>query len=441
VRTWTRSACVVLASSVLVILTAAGISRSARPAPATTRTASNTQPALTSYTTTSYTTTTPARITPGRTTAYTGVATASTADSTTARRAAPPARPAARYVVQPGDTLTGIAAALGIPGGWPALYAANHAAIGPDPGLIRAGTVLALPGRLAPARYTVTAGDTLTGIAAALGIPGGWPALYTANHAAIGPDPGLIRAGTVLAIPGHTPPAPAIPPGTSPASPAPPATPPARAHHAPPAHTAAPAAAGGMPRWLTTMLLAAALLIAAAFAAEPVLAIARRRRAAAAARTETTPADPAPATPAATGPPPAPAPAGHARIIMADFGRLIVTRQTGDGTTCVLRPPGTDPRAILRVARLVLPERSCRDLAGQLGLPDSWPIVMADHDQVVVTRHPADGTICVLRPPGTDPRAILRVARLVLPEEPYEELAGQLGVPAGWAATELSDAS
>jgi hypothetical protein len=126
---------------------------------------------------------------------------------------------------------------------------------------------------------------------------------------------------------------------------------------------------------------------------------------------------------------------------MADFGRVIVTRQTRDGTTCVLRPPGTDPRAILQVARLILPERSCRDLAGQLGLPDSWPIVMADHDQVIVTRHPADGTICVLRPPGTDPRAILQVARLVLPEEPYEELAGQLGVPSGWAATQLPDAS
>ena len=31
-----------------------------------------------------------------------------------------------RYVVQPGDTLSGIAAALGAPGGSPALYAANR---------------------------------------------------------------------------------------------------------------------------------------------------------------------------------------------------------------------------------------------------------------------------------------------------------------------------
>jgi hypothetical protein len=40
----------------------------------------------------------------------------------------------------------------------------------------------------------------------------------------------------------------------------------------------------------------------------------------------------------------------------------------------------------------------------------------------------------VLRPPGEDPKAILRAARLVLPEGPYEELADQLGVPAGWPA-------
>ena len=108
---------------------------------------------------------------------------------------------AAGYVVQPGDTLSGIAAALGVRGGWPALYAANRRVIGPDPGLIRPGTTLALPGRAAPARYAIAAGDTLSGIAAALAVPGGWPALYTANRRVIGPDPNAIRAGTVLAIP------------------------------------------------------------------------------------------------------------------------------------------------------------------------------------------------------------------------------------------------
>jgi len=40
--------------------------------------------------------------------------------------------------------------------------------------------------------------------------------------------------------------------------------------------------------------------------------------------------------------------------------------------------------------------------------------------------------VYVLRPPGEDPRAILRVARLVLKEDPYQELAAKLGVPANW---------
>ena len=88
--------------------------------------------------------------------------------------------------------------------------------------------------------------------------------------------------------------------------------------------------------------------------------------------------------------------------------------------------------AILRVARLVLPEGPYRELAGRLGLPASWPIVVADHDQLVVTCSARDGMVCVLRPPGQDPRSVLRAARLVLPEEPYEELAEQLQVPASW---------
>jgi hypothetical protein len=49
-----------------------------------------------------------------------------------------------------------------------------------------------------------------------------------------------------------------------------------------------------------------------------------------------------------------------------------------------------------------------------------------------VTRNKGDGTVCVLRPPGEDPKAILRAARLVLPEALYGELAEQLEMPAGW---------
>lgn len=57
------------------------------------------------------------------------------------------------YTVQPGDTLSGIAQrALGDAARWPELYAANRAAIGPNPNLIAVGTVLQLPtGSRAPA--------------------------------------------------------------------------------------------------------------------------------------------------------------------------------------------------------------------------------------------------------------------------------------------------
>ena len=177
----------------------------------------------------------------------------------------------------------------------------------------------------------VGAGDTLSGIAAALGTPGGWPALYAANRRVIGPDPDAIRAGTVLAIP-HA---------------ASPASHPARCiacrrrrhrhqhrgtvdRHAPagictgvtatdrtgistgigPAvegdcgqrhpRSAQATSTGGLPRWLEIVLAAAGLLIATAFLTEPVLAIARRRRA---------------ARPAAA----------DAHIVLADYERLVVT--------------------------------------------------------------------------------------------------------------------
>ena len=190
----------------------------------------------------------------------------------------PAARPAARYVVQPGDTLAGIAARLGVRGGWPALYAANRPRVGPDPDVIRPGTVLVLPGRRAPARYTVVSGDTLAGIAAALAVRGGWPALYAANRPRVGPDPDVIRPGTVLTVPGAAAPSPAAP---RPAGrPVPPSAPAGIGHRPLPGRTGAPAAAG-MPQWLKTVLLAAGLVTGAACLGGLVL-LARRRQEAAA---------------------------------------------------------------------------------------------------------------------------------------------------------------
>ena len=48
--------------------------------------------------------------------------------------------------------------------------------------------------------YTVRQGDTLSGIAAKLGIAD-WRRLYEANRALIGPDPNRIYPGQALAVP------------------------------------------------------------------------------------------------------------------------------------------------------------------------------------------------------------------------------------------------
>ena len=162
----------VLAWSILpIILIAIGSTGSVHPAHASARTASSTEVTLTS------------------------LQSAPAAPVTAARP------PVTKYVVQYGDTLSSIAARFAVHGGWPALYAANRRAVGPDPNTIRPGTVLRLLSRTLPARYTVAAADTLSGIAARLALPGGWLALYEANWQTIGPNPNTIHPGTVLTIP------------------------------------------------------------------------------------------------------------------------------------------------------------------------------------------------------------------------------------------------
>jgi 3D (Asp-Asp-Asp) domain-containing protein len=263
--------------------------------------------------------------------------------------------------------LSSIAVARAVRGGWQALYAANRQVIGPDPDVIHPGTVLVLPGQVTPVSYTVRTGDTLSGIATEFAIPGGWPTLYASNRRVIGSDPNVIHPGTVLTL--ARPEAPTRP-SSSPArhhqaQPTPPATHAASPHHAPQTSTTAPM---GMPGWLRIMLLAAGLLIAAAFLAELVLVIARRRRQAVARN-----AEPETASPAETeGTEPMITQEAH--IVLADYDRLVVTHNKADDTVCVLRPPGEDPRAILRVARLVLPEDPYEELADQLGVSASWPM-------------------------------------------------------------------
>jgi LysM repeat protein len=360
---------VVLAWSILsIILVAVGTKGSVHPAQANTRTAGSTTEVI-------LTSTVSVAASPMTATSHT-----------------------MRYVVRSGDTLSGIAARFAVRGGWPALYGANRRAIGPDPDIIHAGTVLVVRGRKAPARYTVAAGDTLSGIAAEFAVRGGWLALYAANRRAIGPDPGVIHTGTVLAFPHPAAPAP-LAPGRAHRRyhrPVPPPSPPAGHRHRPlPVIQGAPASAG-MPQWLKTMLLAVGLLVLAAFLAEPVLVVRRRRQQAAVRALPPRPADQpgnaAPGPGKAAVPEPGKAVSGprragpgqgpgcwrpgaeRAHIVLADYDRLIVTRNVRDGTVYVLRPPGEDPKAILRVARLVLPEGSYGELAKQLGMPAIGPV-------------------------------------------------------------------
>jgi hypothetical protein len=154
-----------------------------------------------------------------------------------------------------------------------------------------------------------------------------------------------------------------------------------------------------MPQWLKTMLLAVGLLILVAFLVEPVLMARRRRQRAAPQEAQTPPAaqeaqtpqalqsGPAgpgrwPGTASVRGADSAPFPglcpgqpgAKQGRIVLADHDRLVVTCNQRDDTVYVLRPPGEDPRAILRVARLVLPEGRYGELARQLGMPAIGPV-------------------------------------------------------------------
>jgi LysM repeat protein len=338
-RAWTKSACVVLAWSILsIILVTVGMRGSVRPALASTRTA--------------------ASITEVR---RTGTLTAS-AERVAATRHR-------RYVVQDGDTLSSIATRFAVRGGWPALYAANRQAIGPDPNLIRAGMALVLPAGAVPSRYTVAPGDTLSAIAAEFAVRGGWPALYAANRRTIGPNPDAVRTGTVLTIPGHAPPSRSRPPRSHgrPPRPAPAPSRPVVPHHRVPAARQAPEAAR-MPSWLKLAMLAVGLLVLAAFAAELALVAARRRRRAGSRAVGRALVDASP-VPALEAPGPDSPP-----ILFADHDQLVITRNARDDTVCVLRPPDQDPRAILRVARLVLPERRYGELADELGLPARWPM-------------------------------------------------------------------
>ena len=115
-----------------------------------------------------------------------------------------------------------------------------------------------------------------------------------------------------------------------------------------------------MPRWLKATLLAVGVLTVASFIAQPAVAAWRRRRRAIRARAAWR-RDRGQRAAEKAG-----------RIVQADHERLIITYSISDDTVYVLTPPGEDPRAVLRAARLVLPEDTYEELADHLGVPSGW---------------------------------------------------------------------
>ena len=208
--------------------------------------------------------------------------------------------------------------------------------IGADPALIRPGAVLALPPAASSpgARRGPAAGGTPPAHGTAGGTAGGTPGARSA-----GSTPGTAAPGGTAATRAASPGA-AAPGGTG--------------------------AAGVMPRWLKAALLAVAALTLVSFLAQPAVVIGQRRRRAAAARG-------AAARAAERRPDRGQrAAATMARIVQADHERLIVTYCVKDDTVYLLTPPGEDPRAVLRAARLILHEDTYQDLADHLGVPAGW---------------------------------------------------------------------
>jgi LysM repeat protein len=117
---------------------------------------------------------------------------AALAATTLALAGAAPAAARTHYVVRYGDTLTAIARDHGV--GLRRLARANHRRVN---GILRAGSVLVVPGRSAGmSTYTVRWGDTLSGIGARFGVS--VDALARTNG--ISPR-GLLLAGSTLHLP------------------------------------------------------------------------------------------------------------------------------------------------------------------------------------------------------------------------------------------------
>ncbi|PRH77169.1 peptidoglycan-binding protein [Streptomyces solincola] len=88
--------------------------------------------------------------------------------------------------------------------------ATAHAAPAAAPVAAVAAVAQAKAATAAPASYSVVLGDTLSKIARAHQVSGGWKSLYEANRSTIGADPSLIRPGLRLAVGAKAAAAPAV---------------------------------------------------------------------------------------------------------------------------------------------------------------------------------------------------------------------------------------
>lgn len=254
----------------------------------------------------------------------------------------------------------------------------------------------------AQAAYAVARGDSLRSVAARLGVEGGWPALYAANRDAVGPDPDRLAVGTRLVLPASTAAgstsADAVPPAapdggvgtrlgaapeTSSEAPAAPSAPAEPGGPAAPATPATPGAEPAVPVWVVWPLVVVGVLAAAVLLGDPLLALLRRRRAATAsaasgasrtARDEQQRAPlslvrpvvdvgaPDEASPSAGA---ADAPAVH----VAQHPTLLVSYSPADDLVLLLLPEEHDVDDVLQVARVALPERAYREVERRLPTP------------------------------------------------------------------------
>lgn len=111
----------------------------------------------------------------------------------------------ASYIVQPGDTLEGIARQqLGDVNRWPEIFVLNHGIV-QDPDQIAPDQILTLPDdtpmQPPPRIYTVRGGDTLSAIASShLGDADRWPEIFELNRAVLS-EPDQIFPGQLLVLP------------------------------------------------------------------------------------------------------------------------------------------------------------------------------------------------------------------------------------------------